>query len=104
METPVTEDELPAIVEHLRTYIDPSIAQTDTMADLKHRKRLSEFMQSHCQLRHYHFSVKKCGKQNCAFCFDIQMPQEDFDKLHFLPDPVPEENDHYKSFQVWLLS
>lgn len=101
IESPVTEDELAAILDHLQQYIDPSITRHDTMASLKQRPRLSKFMDTHCRLRHYHFSIKKCGEATCEFCFPIQLPNEIFAQLEFLPDPMPApDGEHYKPFSV----
>lgn len=100
IETPLSEDQLASGTDHLQTFIDPAITQTDTMANLKNRPRLVKFMETHCLQRHYHFSVKKCGVAGCEFCFDITMPLEDFEQLHFLPDPVPGEEGHYQPFLV----
>ena len=63
------------------------------------RKDLSSFAQflSHCcQSRHYSFTIKKCGQPTCIVCKPVRMPVEDFEKLSFLPDPVP---GHYLPFE-----
>lgn len=71
------------------------------MADLKRRPDLSKFLESHCQLRHYTFSVKKCGIPQCDVCFEPQLERDVFNGLRFIPDPVPgEDGDHYKCFEV----
>ena len=102
METPVSEDALASMVEHLRTFLDDSIMPGDTMAQLKSRKKLQAFLDSHCQLRHYSFCIKKCGdSMGCPVCFEPQLPKEVFEQLHFLPDPIPKDDEHYKSFQVF---
>lgn len=65
----MSEDELPAETEHLQTFLDDTIRPGDTMAQLKNRPKLQAFFDSHCQLRHYSFCVKKCEKEDCRLCF-----------------------------------
>lgn len=50
-------------------------------------------------MRHYFFSIKKCGEPNCTICRPPRCLPEDFVQLHCLPDPVPGEDLHYKSFE-----
>ena len=57
-------------------------------------------MSKHVQSRHYSLSIKKCGSDECSVCFQPRLSPEKFEKLHFLPDPVPENANHYKPFQV----
>ena len=78
--------------------IDPSISQSDTsMAAIEKRENFMEFYKSHCQRRHYFFSVKKCSDVNCTFHLPPRM--DDFENLHHLPDPVP-KGEHYESFEA----
>ena len=81
------------------TFDDGLTIQTIKKTDLGKYPELSEFMTTHCQIRHYMFSVKKCGK-TCKFgCKLPQLPMDIFEKISHLPDPVPGINqDHYKSF------
>ena len=67
-------------------------------ANLDDHKDLMEFMNHCCQSRHYHFTVKKCGQPSCSICKPVCMPKELFDQLHHLPDPIPGQDGHYKSF------
>jgi len=64
---------------------------------LKHD--LQEFLEHCCTTRHYFFSIKKCGKSTCTICRPPRCSPEDFEQLHYLPDPVPGEDLHYKSFE-----
>ena len=61
----------------------------------KHRKR-------RCVSQHYSFQIKKCGSESCSVCGAIRLPKPVFDQLHFLPDPVPGEDGHYKGFKDLL--
>ncbi|GES75075.1 uncharacterized protein LOC105326236 [Rhizophagus clarus] len=61
-------------------------------------KPISEFF-SHCYHSHsYFFSIKKCGKDDCEICLPIRSSQHIFDTLNHLPDPIPANNEHSKSF------
>ena len=71
----------------------------------KHRKKdlpnfpqLVQFLSHCCQVRHYSFTIKKCGVSSCSLCRPVRMPREAFDTLSFLPDPVPGEEGHYRPF------
>ncbi|CAG8721519.1 15037_t:CDS:1, partial [Cetraspora pellucida] len=48
--------------------------------------------------QHYFFAIKKCEKDNCTICRPSCCSQEKFEQLYCLPDPVPGEDFHYKSF------
>lgn len=39
--------------------------------------------------RHYMFSIKKCKDVQCKFHLPPMLPDELFDSLHHLPDPIP---------------
>ena len=43
-------------------------------------------------MRHYHFCIKKCGKDDCEICRPVRQPQEVFQNVHMLPDSVPVED------------
>ena len=45
------------------------------------------------------FHNKKCGQHACTICKPVRMPLEDFEKLSFLPDPVPGNDGHYLPFE-----
>ena len=59
---------------------------------------MQEFLEHCCKGRHYFFSIKKCGESTCTICRPLRCLPEDFEQLHYLPDPVPGEDLHYKSF------
>ncbi len=60
---------------------------------------MQEFLEHCCKSRHYFFSIKKCGEPTCTICRPLRCSPEDFEQLHHLPDPVPGEDLHYKSFE-----
>ncbi|CAB4438909.1 unnamed protein product, partial [Rhizophagus irregularis] len=45
------------------------------------------------------FTIKKCGESTCTICRLPRCLPEDFEQLHRLPDPVPGDDLHYKSFE-----
>ncbi|CAB5374912.1 unnamed protein product [Rhizophagus irregularis] len=65
---------------------------------LSKKTNLQEFMRTHCQIRHYSFQIKKC---DCNICDTIRLPQDIFNGISFLPDPVPAQldNDRYIDFK-----
>ena len=92
------EDEIAAMYNHLRTFIDETIKEGDTMSILGARPKLKEFFAKHVKSRHYMFSIKKCGEDSCSVCFP---PRTDLSVLHHLPDPEPDvSGEHYKPFKV----
>ena len=56
-----------------------------------------------CQLRHYTFCIKKCGKLGCKVCKPVRMEKQTFEKLKFLPDPKMQDDGHYLPFKSPLL-
>ena len=67
-------------------------------ASLPSHPSLKEFLHHCCQQRHYSFCVKKCGDINCKICKPPRLPREVFSKIHYIPDPIPSSNGHYKPF------
>ncbi|CAC5366418.1 unnamed protein product [Mytilus coruscus] len=67
--------------------------------ELHKLKDLKDFIERHGKSSHYGFQLKKCG--NCPYCVlnPIRLDDAEFNKLHFLPDPIPDETgQHYKPF------
>lgn len=56
-----------------------------------------DFLESHCKVCHYMFSVKKCGSTDCTTCKVPRLPIDVLNDIHHLPDPIP-DGDKYKSF------
>lgn len=66
---------------------------------LGNRPGLKGFLQHCCKARHYLFSIKKCGEQDCSICRPPRLPSEVFESLHHLPDPIRSiDGEHYCSF------
>ena len=79
--------------------IDPNLDRLDTTkAKVQDKHALLEFMKSHCLSRHYMFSVMKCRSDDCTVCQPPRLPDDVFDSLSHLPDPMPTGSDHYKPF------
>ena len=79
--------------------IDGSHEPTDTTKVLtKGKKELQEFMQSHCKVCHYMFSVKKCNDIDCRICKPPRLPPDVFLRYSPLQDPIP-DGDKYKDFE-----
>lgn len=70
-----------------------------TKLQIQKKDDLKAFLESHCKIRQYMFSVMKCREPTCPICKPPRLPEEIFADLHHLPDPVPDGN-RYQSFQV----
>ncbi|GBC31897.2 hypothetical protein GLOIN_2v759794 [Rhizophagus irregularis DAOM 181602=DAOM 197198] len=48
------------------------------------------------------FNIKKCGQSSCTICQSVRLPDNIFDSLDWLPDPIPStmDKDHYANFQT----
>ncbi|CAB5191509.1 unnamed protein product [Rhizophagus irregularis] len=59
-------------------------------------------MKTHCRQRQYVFQIKKCGQLSCTICQSVWLPDDIFDSLDWLPDPIPStmDKDHYANFQT----
>ena len=80
------------------TKVDETLTQNDTTTKLLlPKKKLQDFFNSHCKRRHYMFSVMKCADISCLVCKAPRLPEDVFQSLHHIPDPVP-NGDHYKDF------
>ena len=79
--------------------IDSTLTRDNlTKKNLQAKANVCAFMKHCCRIRHYSFQVKKCGKPSCSLCKQVRMDPEQFKTLHFLPDPIPGDDDHYKKF------
>ena len=79
--------------------IDATLTRADTKKQQVAKKHdLCAFLKHCCQSRHYSFQIKKCGLSSCTMCKPVCMSMDVFSTLHFLPDPIPSNDWHYKSF------
>lgn len=71
-----------------------------TKKTIKSKGNMLKFISHCCQARHYSFCVRKCFSDTCTICAPPRLPQEVYQRLHFLPDPMlsDTEDGHYKSF------
>ena len=63
-------------------------------------QRTLHFFNHCCQVRHYSFSIKKCGEDDWSICKPLRMPKEEFQSLCHLPDHMIGEDDHYLPFET----
>lgn len=98
---PASEDDISSLWDELVQHVDSTLNREETITKKKlpGKKDLHAFMKHCCVRRHYSFQVKKCGSSSCSICKPPRLPKQVFDTLEFLPDPVPGEDGHYKSFQ-----
>ena len=94
-----SEAEIKALWENLLN-IDPTLTFGEKInkSTLESHPKIQEFITHCCQLRHYSFCVKKCGDSSCGICLPPRLPPTVFAHVHFLPDPVPMADGHYKPF------
>ena len=78
--------------------VDAQIRQALEMEDPELLLDLHEFIKHCCQVRKYSFCVKKCGSPEFTLCKPVRMDPELFKSIHFLPDPLIGEDNHYKCF------
>ncbi|GBC20243.2 hypothetical protein GLOIN_2v1778764 [Rhizophagus irregularis DAOM 181602=DAOM 197198] len=80
--------------------IDRTLKISETTSDILSKKtQLQQFMKTHCRQRQY---IKKCGQLSCTICQSVRLPDDIFDSLDWLPDPIPStmDKDHYANFQT----
>ena len=100
---PATEDHIDAMWSEL-LMVDSTLNKDESLTkkELSSKQDLKVFLEHCCTCRHYSFQIKKCGSLTCTICKPVRLPKEVFDSLHVLPDPVPGEDGHYKSFENLL--
>ena len=64
-------------------------------AVLPEHPKIKQFTEHCCQLRHYSFCVKKCGKIDCTMCRPPRLPSDVFQEIKFLPDTIPNADSRY---------
>ena len=93
-----SDHEIDGFFDHLHD-IEPSLTRNDRRKEcLSKFSDLKQFMDRHCHIRKYVFSVKKCGKTDCSVCSLPRLPSEIFKQLSYLPDPIA-DGEHYKPFE-----
>lgn len=80
--------------------IDSTVERRESLTakNIDSKEDLVRFMNHCCSHRHYSFQIKKCGSDTCMVCKPVRLPSDVFTALHFLPDPVPGVDGHYRSF------
>ncbi|CAG8642760.1 37483_t:CDS:2 [Gigaspora margarita] len=71
----------------------------ETIHLIDNNPRLKEFIEHCCRIRYYSFTIKKCGDETCSTCLPLRCSREEFEQLHYIPDPTLGEDLHYKSFE-----
>ena len=94
-ETSSEIDELLDILKQVQSDIIPT--NCTKAASLTSLTQLKNFMDHCCHIRHYMFSIKKCGAPDCTICKPPRLPKEIFDTINHLPDPA-RDGDVYKKF------
>ena len=95
-----SQDELETLWETVKV-TEPNMQPTDRQRFvLKSRPSFERFLSHCCHIRHYTFSIKKCGDGSCTICRPPRLPAEVFRDVHFLPHPEPDTSkEHYKPFE-----
>ena len=91
------KDTVSSLLEKVKK-IDPTLRpESTTKVQVAGCAAFQKFLSTHCVIRHYMFSIRKCGEESCEVCQERRLPEEIFSALHHLPDPVP-SGEKYKSF------
>ena len=95
-----SEEEMKEVWSNVQDSVDSTLeyGATFNKEHVKDHPAVGTFMDHCCQSRHYSFCIKKCGKPSCTVCKPVRLPSHTFQKLHFLPDPQPGDDDHYVPF------
>ena len=95
---PASQHEIDRLFESVN--LDNALKPLDTMAELKNRPKLAQYLKHCCKERTYFFSAKKCGNLECEICVAPRLTPDDFNRLQHLPDPMPSSDDvHYKTYE-----
>ena len=78
--------------------LDEPLKSNDTIAEFSQRAELAQYLNHCARERTYFVSLKKCGSRDCIICKPPRLNDEDFRRLHHLPDPILTTDDHYKEF------
>ncbi len=79
--------------------VDATLSPTETTKKANAQKQdFQNFLNTHCRIRHYMFSIKKCGQAECRVCQPRRLPEHIFSELDHLPDPMLESSEKYKDF------
>ena len=93
-----TQTRMEELNKNLDAIEEVSLTEKTPKSILKKLPKLAAFIDHCCQSRHYSFCIKKCGEPTCEVCQPVRLPSQVFKSLHFLPDPVPSDDEHYKLF------
>ncbi|XP_063434558.1 uncharacterized protein LOC134715936 [Mytilus trossulus] len=94
----VTENQIMDALEVVCQVLNKELKVDMSSGELRKVKQVQDFIARHGRSSHYAFQLKKCN--DCPYC-EInppRIPEDKFQDLHFLPNPVPGENNQYKSF------
>ena len=100
---PATDTEIAEMWEELKS-IDSECGDQQslkTKSAITANASLSQFLSHCCRERHYYFEIKKCGNPDYSICRPVRLNSSFFQKVHHFPDPVPGDNDHYKSLMTF---
>ncbi|XP_053405192.1 uncharacterized protein LOC123536040 [Mercenaria mercenaria] len=95
---PAEKEEIEALCEMIKI-IDETFP-LEKINDYQSSAAVKDFLEKHSQMRQYSFQMKKYKSNQCGYCVlnPPRLPHEVFDELHFLPDPIPDGDNHYKPF------
>ena len=74
----------------------------DTSKKIKLALVMKQFMTKHCHDRHCVFSVKK-GKDETCCCGNVRLPNDVFNSVYHLPDPIPSSEDKNRYIEALLI-
>ncbi|XP_071947398.1 uncharacterized protein [Antedon mediterranea] len=95
---PADIDEMADLWSNVLQVDDSLTPEVKTQQHLKNQEQLKQFIDNHCQIRNYMFSILKCTSPECGVCKPPRLPIKVFSEVHHLPDPMP-DGDKYYSFE-----
>ena len=92
------KNEMDELWKNILTVDDTLTPEISKKVEVQTKEKYNDFVQQHCKVRHYMFSVKECRGPSCI-CKPPGLPEGVFDSLFHLPDPCP-DGEHYKDFEA----
>ena len=83
--------------------LDNDLNKKETAVTLKNKPLIKGFLDYCCKQCIYYFSAKKYRNSEFATCQPVRLPPDVFERLHHLPNPIPDEAT-LKSFKQYMVT
>ena len=98
---PATPDEIKLLASNLSMVLSSQSfekLQGLSKADVINDERFKKFMDLQMYLTNYSLTIKKCNEPDCEFHSKVNVPEEVFRNVHFLPAPTLQSAEKYNKF------